>query len=132
MIGVDQITSAIRNLFTNTLRKPAVQVPAIIMICSLMKRPGLSSIISLGNICKNLSDEGIPTEKLPDGTPNLMTKFANAVTKEIYRALKEDANIQIALPSGALNIQTTGGNAGGPVISTGTNLMPGKGIGLIQ
>lgn len=132
MIGIENITNSIRKLFTTTLQKPANVIPAIVMICSLAKRPGLSTIISVGNICQNLAEEGIPTEPLPDGTPNLMVKFARAITKEIYRSLKEDANIQVALPSGALNITVTGANAGGPVVSTGTNIMPGKGNALLQ
>lgn len=132
MIGIENITNSIRNLFTNTLQKPANIIPAIVMLCSLVRRPGLSSIISLGNICKNLAEEGIPTEPLPDGTPNLMVKFANAVTKEIYRSLKEDANIQIAIGPGALNIVATGANSGGPVTCVGSNVAPGSGVGLLQ
>lgn len=132
MIGIETITSKIRDLFMNTLQKPANMIPSIIMVCSLARRPGLSSIISLGRIAQNLSEEGIPTDKLPDGTPNLMLKFARAITREIYRSLKEDANIQVAIPSGVLNITTTGANAAGPVVSTGTNILPGKGLGLLQ
>lgn len=132
MIGIESVTNAIRTLFTSTLQKPARLVPAIIMLCSLMKRPGLSTIISMGNIAKNLANSGIPTEPLPDGSQNLMLKFANAVTKEIFRALKEDANIQIALPIGGLNIQVTGANAGGPMVAVGTNIAPGTGTGLMH
>jgi ABC-type nitrate/sulfonate/bicarbonate transport system substrate-binding protein len=50
----------------------------------------------------------------------------------MIRAIKEDANIQMALPPGAITINATGGNAGGPVTVVGTNITSSSGVGLIQ
>lgn len=108
MLGIESVTNAIRDLFNNKLRKAANVIPGIIMLCSLAKRPGLSTLISFGNIIQEISKEGIPTEPLPDGTPNMMNKMIHAVIKETFRALKEDANIQVAIAPGSINVVATG------------------------
>lgn len=132
MLGIDTIANSIKDLFTNKLRKPANLVPGIIMLCSLVKRPGLSCIISVGNIIQELENNGIPTGPLPDGTPNLMNKMIRSIVCETIRSLKEDANIQITVPPGFINIVASGGNAGGPVTVVGSNINCPKGVGLIQ
>lgn len=132
MLGIESVTNAIRDLFNNKLRKAANVIPGIIMLCSLAKRPGLSTLISFGNIIQEISKEGIPTEPLPDGTPNMMNKMIHAVIKETFRALKEDANIQVAIAPGSINVVATGGNAGGPVTVTGPNINIATGNALLQ
>ena len=92
MLGLETITKSIKDLFNTKLRKPASVIPAIMMICSLAKRPGLSCLISYGNIVQELEKAGIPTEPLPDGTPNLMNTMIKNVVCEVYRAMKEDTN----------------------------------------
>lgn len=108
MLGLESVTNAIRDLFDTKLRKAANVIPGIIMICSLAKRPGLSTIISFGNIIQDLAKSGIPTDPLPDGTPNLMNKLVHSIVHETFRAMKEDANIQVALAPGSVNIVATG------------------------
>lgn len=108
MLGIESITSSIRNLFDNKLRTAANIIPGIIMICALAKRPGLSCLISFGNIVQEMEKEGMPTGPLPDGTPNLMNKMVKSVVCEVFRAMKEDANIQVALAPGSVNIVATG------------------------
>ena len=132
MLGIENITNSIKNLFDTKLRKAANIIPGIIMLCSLAKRPGLSALISFGNIIQEMAKEGIPTDNLPDGTPNMMNKMVYAVVKETFRALKEDANIQVALGPGSVNIVATGGNAGGPVTVTGPNINIATGNALLQ
>lgn len=132
MLGIESVTNAIRDLFNNKLRSAANVIPGIIMICSLSKRPGLSSLISFGNIVQELEKNGIPTGPLPDGTPNLMNKMVKSVVTEVFRALKEDANIQVALAPGTVNVVATGGNAGGPITVTGPNVNIVKGNAVLQ
>ena len=131
MIGIAQIGQSFETLFS-TLRKPATIIPSLILLCAMVRRPGLSCIISTSNILQDIAKKGCPTENLPDGSPNLMNEVIASVVCEVYRALKEDSSIQIALPPGALTITATGGNAGGPVNVTGTNVTPGAGFGLFQ
>ena len=131
MINVSTIAKSFENLF-KTLRKPAPIISGIIMLCAMVKRPGLSCIVSTSNILQDMAKRGIPTENLPDGSKNLMNEVVASVVCEMIRALKEDANIQIALPPGAFNVIANGGNAGGPVTCIGTNTTFSTGVGLMQ
>ena len=132
MINVQTILNTFQGVLTNQLRQPATIISSIILLCSLVRRPGLSCLISTSKIIQQNAKDGIPTEKAPDGSPNLMNLFAKNVVCEVFRALKEDANIQIAIQPGSLSITSNGSNAGGPVVSQGTNTSAGEGVGLLQ
>ena len=67
---------------------------------------------------------GIPTGPMPDGSPNLTVAHAFAVTKEIFRALKLDAVVQIGIGPASLNIQV--GSAMGTNINCGNSTMNGQ------
>ncbi len=113
-MGISQICESIKNFFQNT-RPPVQQLPRMLLVCSLIKRPGLSTVVSVANIVKDLNMMGIPTGPMPDGSPNLTVAHAYAVTKEIFRALKLDAVVQVGVGPAALNIQV------GPVMGTNIN-----------
>lgn len=113
-MGISQICETVKNFFNNT-RTPTPQLPRLLLVCSLMKRPGLSTIISVANIVKDMNMLGIPTGPMPDGSPNLNVAYTYAVTKEIFRALKFDGVVQVGVGPGAFNIQV------GPVMGTNIN-----------
>lgn len=131
IMGINQIGQSFKNLFSS-LRKPATVIPSIIMLCAMVRRPGLSCMVSTSNVLQDIAKRGCPTEPLPDGSPNLMNELVSSMVCEIFRALKEDSNIQIALAPGAFTINATGGNAGGPVNVMGTNITSASGVGLMQ
>ena len=130
-MNTENVVKSIKKVF-DTIRQPANVISGIIMAGSLAKRPGLSCMLSVGNIIQDISKQGIPTEPLPDGTPNLMNKLTNSIICEVYRALKEDANIQTVMPAGSITINANGGNAGGPISVVGTSTNFSKGMSLIQ
>ena len=91
-------------------------------MCSLLKRPGLSTIVSVANIVKDLNMLGIPTGPNPDGSPNLTVASTYAITKEIFRALRLDAVVQVG--GGPMtwdiqvgNLKGTNVNSGGPMLN---------------
>ena len=131
MIGITQIVQSCKNVFSG-LRTPANIIPTIIMLCAMVRRPGLSCIVSTSNIIQDIAKRGCPTEPLPDGSKNLMNELIASIVCETYRALKEDANIQVGFAPGAFSITATGGNGGGPVTVQGTNITPGAGVGILQ
>jgi hypothetical protein len=89
-------------------------------------------MLSFGNVIQDLSKKGIPTGPLPSGRPNKMNQMIHSVICEVYRAMKEDANLQVALEPGSIKVVANGGNAGGPVSAVGDNVNYPKGVGLIQ
>ena len=122
-MGIEQICQTITNFFNN-VRPPFPQLPRLPMVCSMIKRPGLSVIQSTSNVVKDLNKLGIPTGPMPDGSENLTVGFVFANMNEVYRALKQDASIQIGIQPGTLMIQA------GPF--PGTNTMAGMGYGDIN
>lgn len=128
---ISDISDALKGLF-NITRQPAPEIPGMLMAIGCMQKPGLSTAVSIGNIVKRLNKHSIPTDPLPDGTENKTVQFALAIVDEVYRAIREDANIQIAYAPGSISILATGANAAGPVVSQGININFSKGQGVIQ
>jgi hypothetical protein len=72
---------------------------------------------------KDLNIMGIPTGPMPDGSPNLTVAHAFAITKEIFRALKLDAVVQVGMAPGTFNIQV--GAAMGTNLNCGNETLNG-------
>lgn len=123
-MGIEQICKTISKFFDNT-RPPFPQLSRLLLVCSMIRRPGLSVIQSVANITKDLNKLGIPTGVMPDGSANLTIGFTYANTNEIYRAMKNDASIQVGAQPGSMMITAFGGNAGGPIVVNGTNTSTG-------
>ena len=128
---IADISNQIKNLF-NVSRQPAPEIPGMLMAVGCMQKPGLSSKASVGNIVRVLDKHEIPTDPLPDGTENKTVQLVLAIVDEVYRALREDANIQVAHSPGAITILASGANLGGPVVSQGININFSKGQAIIQ
>ena len=124
-MGIQQICQSIKNLF-NRIRTPFPQLPRLPLVCSLVKRPGLSAIHSVGNIVKDLNTLGIPTGTMPDGSMNMTVAVVYAIVKEVFRALKEDGSGQGGFTIGSVKIIVSGTNGGGPLIAQGFNTSTGE------
>ncbi len=119
MLGLEQICNTIKNFFAN-IREPFPQLNRILLVCSMIRRPGLSTIQSVSNIVKDLNRLGIPTGPMPDGSANLTVGVMFASTKEHHRAIKNDMSIQVGFQPASLNIVGYG---------TATNINCGMGFG---
>lgn len=113
-MGISEICQSIKNFF-ETERPPVQQLPRPLLACSLMKRPGLSTIVSVANIVKDLNAMGIPTGANPDGSTNLTVAVTYAIIKETFRALKLDAVVQVGTAPGAADIMV--GNMWGKMVN---------------
>ena len=129
-MGNKQICDTITNYFNNSVG-PFPQLPRSLLVCSMIKRPGLSVIRSVTNITKDLNKLGIPTGPMPDGSMNLTVGFTFANTKEHQRSIKNDMVVQASLAPGGATIVAQGANGGGPVTVAGTivNFPPIVGTG---
>lgn len=122
-MGIEQICNSIKNLFKTT-RPPAGQINRILLVCSMIKRPGLSAIVSTANVIKDLNKLGFNTSPMPDGSENKNVTMVFSIFKEIYRALSFDASIQCGDMPGGTQIMT---NTGG-----GINLTAGLGFACMK
>ena len=128
---VNNICNLINNLFSS-VRKPAKDFPTALVSIGGQMKPGLSTMVSVSNIVTEISKHGIPTGAMPDGSENKNVVLIRAIVDEVYRALREDANVQAAYAPGAINVISMGANSGGPVVSQGINTNFGKGQAIIQ
>ena len=127
--------SNIIDSITNTLdsaKMPANVLPPFLLKCTALNRPGLSAYKIASRIIENNKALGIPVEDNPDGTANLINQYTYNVVKCMVDAIKNDASVQVAIPSQSLLIQATGGNGGGPVTCVGSNLLDSIGNGIMQ
>jgi hypothetical protein len=116
----------------NSTRVPAKALPALLLKCISLKRPGLSAYKISSEIIQNNQKLGIPTGANPDGSDNLINAYTYNVVKQIVDALQNDAAVHCAIPMQSLFVQATGSNAGGPVTCVGTNLIDSITQGIIR
>lgn len=126
-MNILQICKNIQRTIESYIRPIFPTISTLIMLCSLIKRPGLSVTLSTANIISTCAKFGIVTDtECPDGQKNKLNIYTKVIVSEIFRALKEDVRIQGAEIPGSSLIMTNGANAGGPVVSMGTTLMSGN------
>lgn len=130
-MGIEQICKTISSYFER-VRDPFPQLSRILLVCSMIRRPGLSTIQSVSNIVKDLNRLGIPTGPMPDGSPNLTVAVTFANTKEQHRALKFDASVQVGIQPGTMSSIGFGSNGGGPITIVSNNTTPSMGFGAIN
>ena len=128
---ISDISNKITALFSG-MKKPAQKVPGMLVATGGVMRPGASTTISVSNIVQKMNEIGIPTDPMPDGTDNKVVKLVIAIVEEIFRALREDSNIQVSFAPGTISIIAFGSNSAGPVVSQGVNLNFPEGQAVIQ
>ena len=116
----------------DSVKLPANTLSPLLLKCTALTRPGLSAYRITTQIIQNNKALGIPTDENPDGTDNMINQYTYNVVKCIVDAIKNEAVVQVAIPMNSLHIVSKGGNAGGPVVSEGTNLMDSIGNGIMQ
>ena len=130
-MGIQQICETIKNSLEK-VRNPFPQLNRLLLVCSMIRRPGLSVIQSTANIVKDLNKLGIPTGPMPDGSANLTVGVTFASTKEYYRGLKKDASIQVGFQPGSQSVTVAGANGGGAFVAKGIVDSAGVGFGDIN
>ena len=128
---IEKIVNTLNSLF-GRVRHPAQTVSPVLTLCSSLQKPGLSTIHSVARIVTKMKKLGIPTDPMPDGSMNLNIGLVTAIVDEVYRAMREDAQVNIAIKPGSIQVVGEGGNAGGPVVVHSTNPTIPGGTGSIQ
>lgn len=131
MGGIQKIVEAINNV-VDKIRVPVIPIPAILLLCCVFKRPGLSAMIIAAKTIRRQSEFGAPTGALPDGTPNKMNSLITVMAEEVVRELQKSSVIEGVVPPGTMMITGYGANSGGPVTIIGTNTLPTKVTGIVR
>lgn len=105
---------------------PKLSIPQILMG---KIRPGLNADAISSSAISRFKEAGIPTGPLSEGTPNAMEEYTKIIIEEIVDAIQNEMRVDVAVDIG-MQVLSTGGNAGGPVVSTGSNLQPHTAVGI--
>lgn len=131
MASIQKIANSINKLL-NKVRTPIIPIPAILLLCSVFKRPGLSPMMIAANVIKRQSEFGAPTGPLPDGTPNMMNSLIYVIVDEVVKEAQKNCVIESVIAPGTMVITGFGANGGGPITTIGTNTTPVKATGIIR
>lgn len=131
MSGIDKIVNAISTALEKA-RVPFIPLPAILLMCSVFKRPGLSDIATASRIIRAQSEFDAPTGVLPDGTPNKMNAYTYRVVREIFNEIRDNSVMQGVVPPGSIIFEGVGIGPTGSVKVSGTNANPVKVTGQLQ
>lgn len=125
-MSIDSVCNAISKAIDKA-RVPAMNIPSILLLCTAVSRPGLSSMVTTAKIIRRLAAEGIPVGAAADGTPNMWQPAIFATVDEIFHAIKFDAKIQVTNPIGGVQSLGIGSNGGGPMVVHSFNIVPTEG-----
>lgn len=124
-LSIQAISSAIEKAIT-AARIPLTKIPAIILVCSAVQRPGLSAKTIAANIIKRQSEAGAPVGRAADGSQNIAEAMEVIRVEEMIKALKMDARVDVAIPLGSIQVAGTVQTVAGPGTFNGTNVnIPG-------
>jgi hypothetical protein len=118
---IESICNSISNAIDKA-RAPLATIPSILLICSAIRRPGLSAMLIASKIIRRAGEKGIPTDAARDGSANLGLIMETIRVEEMVEALKMDARIQGTMPIGGMQVLAFGSNGGGPIVTNGFNI----------
>lgn len=124
---MNDITNAI-----NAIKTPANILPPTLLHCTSLLRPGLSAYRIVSNIIQQNKNIGIPVGENKDGGMNLINAYTYNVVKSIVDDIKQNGVVQSVTPKKSLLIEAKGGNAGGPIVAVGYNIMEFLSHGIMQ
>jgi hypothetical protein len=129
-MSIESICNSISSVLEKA-RAPIATIPAILLICSAIKRPGLSAMMIASRIIKRQSEAGAPFGAAADGSANVAEAMERIRVEEMVNALKMESRVQIGMPIGGVQIMATGANSGGPVVVNGFNINMPHGDGIV-
>ena len=131
MSWIESIANGISKAL-KSVRPALPAIPALLLICELKRRPGLSAIALTSAIISRLNEAGITTGVNEDGSENKINKFVRIMCEEMVNEIKDNAVVNAVIEPGSVITTGTGANAGGPVTIISTNTMVSQLSGLIR
>ena len=127
-----ELVKTIRETVITGKISPAKILPAPLLLCVSLRRPGISPMDITSEWIVELDKLNIPIGKNTDGSPNLILGAGYALVKVFTKAIKQNGLVTVAGSPGSITFTGTGGNAGGPVVIKGANDAPFTIKGIFQ
>lgn len=130
-MDISSICNAISSAI-DTVKMPATPLPPLILALGGQFRSGINPSMVAANIIQRQSEAGAPFGPSANGSANIAEAMEVIRVEEIMKAIKYDAQVQIAIPPGTINIVGTCATPVGPGTIVGTNGATINGFGIIQ
>lgn len=126
-----QKSEELSNFILFLFKENRIKIPQFSLFQILLSkfRPGLDSDSISSEVIAKFDKIGIPSGPLENGTPNVMEEYTRVMMDEVVDAIQTDMRVDVAIDAG-MTVLGTGANAGGPVVTTGSNPAPHSGNGL--
>jgi hypothetical protein len=131
-MALNNIIQNLTSFIQTKLSIPLTPIPAIMLICSTIKRPGLSTMLITSRAINKMGEKGVPIGVNIDGSPNMMNQLIYVIVDEIVNALKMEGKVEVSIPPGGITSLGFGANAGGMVSVTSTNVGAVSGSGIMR
>lgn len=125
----DEVSDIILGLISSSrLKLPKINIAALFLA---KLRPGMDPTVVASTITSRFPEAGIPNGPLQDGAPNGLEILTNIMCEEIIGAIQDDMRVDLMVDMGQ-QVTSFGANAGGPIVTQGTNIAPwiGTGVGV--
>jgi hypothetical protein len=125
----DELSDLILGLITNSrLKIPKLSISSLFLA---KLRPGMDPTVVASTVTSRFPEAGIPNGPLQDGAPNSLEIYTNILCEEIVGAIQDDMRVDLMVDFGQ-QVTSFGANAGGPIVTQGSNLTPwiGTGVGV--
>lgn len=129
MSTLKTVVEMVKGAFEGNKFKPVKLLPPALLLCTALRRPGLSAMEIMADFTQELSKIGVPVGKNTDGSQNLILASFYAYTKVFLKHLKLKAAVKVAFKPMSITSTGTGANGGGPVVvkSVNDNIVTGDG-----
>lgn len=131
-MALNNIIQTLSSFIQNKLNIPLIPIPAVMLVCSTIKRPGLSPMLITSRVINDIGEKGAHIGVNIDGSENLMNQMCFSMVNQIVNALKLEGKVEIAIPTGGITSSGVGSNSGGMVYVQSFNTGPVSGSGIIR
>lgn len=131
-MALNNIIESLSSFIQNKLSIPLIPIPAIMLVCSTIKRPGLSPTLITSRIINEMGEKDAHIGVNIDGSPNIMNQMYFVIVDQLVKALKLEGKVEVAIPAGAITSLGFGANAGGAIEIVSENIGAVSGRGIIR
>lgn len=113
--AIQKISDTIDTVVDN-IRPPLATIPAMLLFCEMLQRPGMSATILASAIIEVLERLGIPTGPNPDGSQNLVVAATVGGCEKLVEHFQNFARVDVSGSPGSAAIEGVGMAAGVPSV----------------
>lgn len=110
---LDTIVQQIESVLDKA-RSPFPDIPAFLLACAAINRPGLSAMLLTANVLSRKNEYGdTSSANLADGSANTWDIFTRVIVEETIKHFRDNCKVQVSIPIGKVfstgTVQTSTG-----------------------